>query len=286
MKKILMVLTVLISMFAFQTTLSAKKAQTYKVKAEYVDIHQKQISLAKSLTYKTEAKRIIKAKTIPGYTPIQKQITFKPRHKLKVKFMYQVKQQKEQLSVGTTNQGRSFSLQLKSTDTPTEGCQWNTRTITYEIDQSIPQRFQDKYLQAIKNWNDIGIVKLVPTTKNPDINMTEGSYSSNIITTLAYAATLPYHNSVFLNDGLNQITHADIIMFGDELSDQPLSDTSAYHTEVAMHEIGHALGLAHNLTGFESSVMNTPIWFETNGEYCGITNNDTDTIEQMYGWLK
>lgn len=282
MNKTLISLAALLGFFETATTVSAKKVPTYKVKVGYLGTNKKPIALSKTLTYKTKTKRTLKAKSIPGYTPVKKKITFKPKKNLKLNFVYKIAKVKK--VVAKASPTKSFILNIGPTDTPTEAAQWSSKIITYQIDPSIAESYQQNYQNAVNAWNNVGIIKLVLTTSDPDIYMTESNFDPALITQEAFACTTWYQSMKPLPDGFAAMTNARITMFGDKLTKYSATSSNC-ETQIATHEIGHALGLSHNLVD-DSSVMYVPFWVQSTNKYSGIGPTDISTIQKLYGWIK
>lgn len=161
-----------------------------------------------------------------------------------------------------------------STPLPIEGYRWPTRKL------KIYMKTQDKALQiafrnAVKAWNKTGAVHIswCQDEEQADIIAQDGS-----LTASAPTATVGYVSSQLgsTSTEYNPDTHA-MIRARSTLDAGQLDYTSrTFRTEVAEHELGHALGLAH-APEYVHSVM-IPRNIKT-----GITKNDRATVRILYG---
>lgn len=165
-----------------------------------------------------------------------------------------------------------LSLPAK-TPTPTDGYRWPTRKI------KIYMATQDKPLQAafkgaVKAWNETGAVHIswCHSEGRADIIAQDGDLSSG-----AVSPSVGYVSSQLgvTSTSYNPDTHA-LIQARSTLDASHLDYMSpTFRREVAEHELGHALGLAH-APEYTHSVM-IPRNIRT-----GITRADRVTIRALY----
>ncbi|MGN1279577.1 MAG: matrixin family metalloprotease [Limosilactobacillus sp.] len=167
------------------------------------------------------------------------------------------------------------SLKLPSrTPLPLEGYRWPTRKL------KIYMKTQDKALQvafrgAVRAWNNTGAVHIswCHDEQRADIIAQDGSLAA-----MTPSANVGYVSSQLgsTKSEYNPDTHA-LILARSTLDAGQLDYTSrTFRTEVAEHELGHALGLAH-APEYAHSVM-VPRNVRT-----GITKDDRATVRLLYG---
>lgn len=158
------------------------------------------------------------------------------------------------------------------TPTPTEGFRWPVRNVKIYMDTN-DHALQSAFRAAVRAWNKTGAVHLT-WTKNEDkadIIARDGNLSNNDTNPVGYTTTQLGSTSTQYNPD----THA-LIQARSTLDATHLDYTSKqFRIQVAEHELGHALGLAH-APEYMHSVM-IPRNVKT-----GITKLDRQTIRQLY----
>lgn len=161
------------------------------------------------------------------------------------------------------------------TATPTEGIRWPSRRIWIYMDTH-DRAIRSAFKSAVSAWNRVGVVHL-RWTKNEgraDIIARDGSLSSNSNSTtpgVGYTTSQLGSTSTQYNPDTHALINARSTLDPDQL------DYASHHfrTEVAEHELGHALGLAH-APEYMHSVM-IPRNVKT-----GIARLDRQTLRQLY----
>lgn len=159
------------------------------------------------------------------------------------------------------------------TPTPTEGYRWPNRKITIYMDTQDNQ-LRTAFRAAVRAWNKTGAVKMKWTNnrERADIIVRDGSLSSG-----SAAPSVGYTTAQLgsTSTQYNPDTHA-LVQARSTLDPNQLDYTSlSFRTEVAEHELGHALGLAHAPEYVHSVMIPRNV-------KSGITKNDRQTIRQLY----
>lgn len=161
----------------------------------------------------------------------------------------------------------------RDTPTPLEGIRWRKRKILIYMRTTDPQ-LKAAFRSAVKKWNRVKVIK---------IKWTKDEEKANIIAT---DSDLSAHNT---NNGVGYQTSQlgetkteydpdthELYKATSILDPYQLDYTNEnFRSEVAQHELGHALGLAH-APEYEHSVM-VPRNIRT-----GITKNDRKSIRLLY----
>lgn len=159
------------------------------------------------------------------------------------------------------------------TPTPTEGYRWPTTNIKIYMDTQ-DRALQTAFRSAVQAWNQSGVVH-ISWTKNKDkadIIAQDGVLPNGRSTPgIGYETTQLGSTSAEYNPD----THA-LIQARSTLDPNQLDYTSQrFRTEVAEHELGHALGLAHAPENMHSVMIPQNV-------KSGITVNDRRTLRYLY----
>ena len=142
------------------------------------------------------------------------------------------------------------------------GYRFAKNTITYQCNNA-NQSEQNIINAAITQINDLGIVKLTPVNTNADININinNGPIDVNDDLTNDLGVTYSYFKWSQKYHGLTLTLNADIelnkVAIKDHSSIQPQEEDLVMNS-VIIHEIGHALGLAHVPFAIEKDIVMNP----------------------------
>ena len=160
------------------------------------------------------------------------------------------------------------------TPLPLEGYRWPTTRLKIYLatrNQPLMTAFRD----AVKAWNSTGVVHLNWTRhrSQADIIAETGDLSANQATPGVGVVTTQLGST---RSEYNPDTHA-LIQARSTLDEPHLEYANrTFRSEVAQHELGHALGLAHAPQGSHSVMI-------PNNVRTGITKEDRQTIRLLYG---
>lgn len=161
----------------------------------------------------------------------------------------------------------------RDTPTPLEEIRWRKKTVLIYMRTTDPQ-LKTAFRNAVKKWNQVKAVKIKWTKDEEKANIiaTDSDLSSNATNNGGgYQITQLGETKTEYNPDTHELHRATSI-----LDPYQLDYTNAnFRTEVAEHELGHALGLAH-APEYEHSVM-VPRNIRT-----GITKNDRQTLKMLY----
>lgn len=161
----------------------------------------------------------------------------------------------------------------QKTPTPLEGIRWRKRTILIYMRTTDPQ-LKAAFRSAVKKWNQVKVIK-IKWTKNEDkanIIATDSDLSAHTSNNgVGYQTAQLGETKTEYNPDTHELQKATSI-----LDPYQLDYTNPnFRSEVAQHELGHALGLAH-APEYEHSVM-VPRNIRN-----GITKQDRKSIRLLY----
>lgn len=167
---------------------------------------------------------------------------------------------------------RTLSLP-SGTPTPIEGYRWPTRNLRIYM-QTRDKALQTAFRGAVRAWNNTGAVHIswCRDEDRADIIAQDGSLTSTApTTTVGYVSSQLGSTSTEYNPNTHALIRARSTLDAGQLD----YTNRTFRTEIAEHELGHALGLAH-APEYMHSVM-IPRNVKT-----GITKDDRATVRLLY----
>lgn len=161
-----------------------------------------------------------------------------------------------------------------NTPTPLEGVRWKHKKIKIYMSTEDP-KLQWAFKDAVKKWNKVKAVHISWTNNEDkaDIIAADGDLSNNTVgnNNVGYTTSELGSTQTEYNPDTNALQQATSTLDPNQLD----YTNKQFRSEVAQHELGHALGLAH-APEYEHSVM-IPRNIKT-----GITKNDAKTLRLLY----
>lgn len=145
-------------------------------------------------------------------------------------------------------------------------------TYYYHYDENVSQAVKDQFNQAIKIYNQTGIVKLVSGTGTSQQNQIKFSVYRKTMTTSSL------QNSIELGHGgpaIIERTGWGAYTANHATASLNIKYTNSIKLSVAVHELGHALGLDHS--NDIQSVM-----YPTDQGKTGLTDADINALKAIY----
>ncbi|WP_261810968.1 matrixin family metalloprotease [Levilactobacillus humaensis] len=158
---------------------------------------------------------------------------------------------------------------LAASKTPSWG-HWDDTTITYKT-ASTSSYYKGVWKNAVKRWNKVGVVQLraAKSGEKADITLTS---SKSLSTKSGKLAGYTNYSYLKKSDNNNEIVSATSTLNRSLLSKYKYSKNQ--RTNVATHEIGHAIGLSHSKS--EDSVM------YASDRYASIDHQDKVGLQSAY----
>lgn len=146
---------------------------------------------------------------------------------------------------------------------------WKSSTITYKI-SSGSSYYKSVWKTAVSRWNKSGVIDLVPTKGKADITLSTANAKSSTNGTVGITYSSYYNNSTI--HSLKVMASAKSYVYRNVASRYKYSKAERAH--VAEHELGHALGLQHNVG--KASVM----YYATRSQ--SVSKPDVNGLKQSY----
>jgi predicted Zn-dependent protease len=161
----------------------------------------------------------------------------------------------------------------QNTPVPLEGIRWPSKKVTICMQTDDPH-IQQAFRDAVKRWNKTKAIhfRWIKNANKAEVIAQSGDLSDN-----SQSATVGYVTSQLgsTKTEFDPDTHT-LIRATSTLDATQLDYTSRhFRSEVAQHELGHAIGLAH-APSYAHSVM-IPRNIQT-----GITKNDVKSVRMLY----
>lgn len=172
-----------------------------------------------------------------------------------------------------TPQRRHHYAIPQNTPVPLEGIRWSSKKVTICMQTDDPH-IQQAFRDAVKRWNRTKAIhfRWIKNANKAEVIAQSGDLSDN-----SQSATVGYVTSQLgsTKTEFDPDTHT-LIRATSTLDATQLDYTSRhFRSEVAQHELGHAIGLAH-APSYAHSVM-IPRNIQT-----GITKNDVKSVRMLY----
>lgn len=179
-----------------------------------------------------------------------------------------------ELNIDTNNGRTSHHYEIpQNTPVPLEGIRWPSQRVTICLqtdDPKIRQAFQD----AVKRWNATKAIHFVwiKDPKQAQVVAQNGDLSDNTHpATVGYVTSQLGSTETKFNPDTNTLIKATSTLDPTQLD----YTNRQFRSEVAQHELGHSIGLAHAPT-YEHSVM------ISRNIRTGITKNDVESVRMLY----
>lgn len=190
-----------------------------------------------------------------------------------------------QLSPALVDQNDTPTQQVDTTTTPAyspkTNFHWSTKTVAYFITKQTNGHYRDVWMRAVKAWNAVGVVDLIPAD-NADradvILSVKQSYHEGGGTVENIAGgVVGYTSEEFGHvDGIPLFVHQNKSYLITDSLKQAHYDSVNEQASVAMHELGHDLGLEHSDSPHSIMQQAAPTYLDS------IPEVDAKHLAQLY----
>ncbi|GAW70935.1 matrixin family metalloprotease [Lentilactobacillus parakefiri] len=189
------------------------------------------------------------------------------------------------LSPALVDQSNTPTQQVDTTDTPAyspkTNFHWSTKIVAYFITKRTNGHYRNVWMQAVKAWNAVGVVDLVPAVNDDRADVilsVKQSYQEGGGTIENVAGgVVGYTSEEFGHvDGIPLFVHQNKSYLIVDSLKQAHYDSVNEQASVAMHELGHDLGLEHSDSPHSIMQQAAPTYLDS------IPEVDAKHLAQLY----